>query len=271
MIYININNISLPQNWEERAGRARENVAACINASTRSIEIDRNARIWRELKGILKIHSRNKCWYCESVQGRSDTDVDHFRPKNAVHEVEDHEGYWWLAFDWKNYRHSCSFCNQPREGHGKRTHFPLMDENFRAKSQLDDISLEKPKLLDPVNIEDPKLLNYLETGEIVPSYDESESQEKYERAAVSIEIYNLKQEFLRERRQEKINLVKELIRDYEDFKLFNPVRAQEKKAMIKNYAYSDQEYAGAVRSYLSTRREHLWIEDILNSLDLVSV
>ncbi len=36
--------------------------------------------------------------------------------RGSVLENSENEGYWWLAFDWKNYRYFCTWCNQRRIG-----------------------------------------------------------------------------------------------------------------------------------------------------------
>ena len=59
---------------------------------------------WKPAKAQLKREAHGKCAYCE---GTSETvahgDVEHFRPKSK---------YWWLAFCYDNYLHSCQICNQ---------------------------------------------------------------------------------------------------------------------------------------------------------------
>ncbi len=165
----------------------------------RSKAISDRSDIWRELKNYLKEASYGKCWYCESRQERSDNTVDHYRPKNRVAECTDHEGYWWLAFKWTNYRYSCTFCNSRRidqvhetEG-GKHDHFPLLYEKNRAFTENDDIDAEQPLLLDPVCAADPPILWFDEDGtpEPNPQLCGDKSSYLYKRADVSIWLYHL--------------------------------------------------------------------------------
>jgi hypothetical protein len=165
---------SLPDGWEARAQEAAEAVGAA-QAAARPAEINKRSAVWQELKGTLRQASHDKCWYCESVDIRSDNAVDHYRPKNAVAECTDHHGYWWLAFKWENYRFCCTFCNCRRidqetgAGGGKADHFPLWHEERRAKAPTDNLADEEPMLLDPSVPADPGFLWFDETGQAMPN------------------------------------------------------------------------------------------------------
>lgn len=164
----------LPDGWPARAREAADAVSAS-QPEDRAAEIKNRRATWQELKDALKGASYGKCWYCESVDIRSDNAIDHFRPKNAVAECTDHNGYWWLAFSWENYRFCCTFCNCRRvdqtagAGGGKADHFPLRDEARRARTPEDDLSNEEPLLLDPTVAADPGFLWFDETGQVVPN------------------------------------------------------------------------------------------------------
>ena len=100
---------------ESDAKKAGLDVApARRRAITEGLKKNSRQTVWRELAPHLKKLRNSKCWYSESQNPGSNKDVDHFRPKNAVAEDHDHEGYWWLAFSWINYRYSCQWCNQRR-------------------------------------------------------------------------------------------------------------------------------------------------------------
>ena len=72
----------------------------------------RGHNTWRILKIWLANLSDDKCWYCESKILRPNSDVDHFRPKAGVtcerQPLAEHDGYYWLAYDWQNFRLSCA-------------------------------------------------------------------------------------------------------------------------------------------------------------------
>ena len=152
-------------------------------------------RIWRDLAGALSKLSSRKCWYSESRDPTADKNVDHFRPKGSVAEDETHEGYWWLAFDWHNFRYASEWSNQKRNEKdrattgGKEDRFPLRPHSFRAREEGDDIEREEPMLLDPSDPEDWKLLTFRPDGHAIPAGREGTIE--YCRAAVSIEVYHL--------------------------------------------------------------------------------
>ena len=86
----------------------------------------------------------------------------------------EHEGYLWLAFDWKNYRIAGSYPNSPHkddEGttRGKWDYFPLAEGCVRATWEHRDCRHEICLLLDPAKVTDPKLLTFEEEGIPVPS------------------------------------------------------------------------------------------------------
>lgn len=126
---------------------------------------------WVALRAALAEVSNGKCWYVECMNPGTDDDVDHFRPKLSVWEVDDHPGYYWLAFNWKNLRLSCHRANRPRrhptsgQTGGKADHFPLLPGSTRAYGPGDRLDLEAPALLDPTNPADPLLLWFKANGE----------------------------------------------------------------------------------------------------------
>ena len=69
-----------------------------------------------EVKALLHDLFHGKCAYCETYYAQNQPmDVEHFRPKGAVAEDEDHPGYWWLAMKWDNLLPSCTDCNRKRK------------------------------------------------------------------------------------------------------------------------------------------------------------
>ncbi len=220
MRYINPKDVeaNLPDGWEDKAQNAHEEVKG-LCGKERAKAINDKSDVWKELKDVLKNASDGKCWYCESRQERSDNAVDHYRPKNRVAKCPDHEGYWWLAFEWSNYRYSCTFCNSRRvdkshgtEG-GKHDHFPLWDENKRALTENDDANAEQPLLLDPMCPADPLLLWFDEEGQAVPRMRADSHPFLHERAAVSVELYHLNQVDAVERRKILAKRIKGLVKN----------------------------------------------------------
>ena len=211
MRHIEIERLELPWGWQARADRALNRLRADIDradaealAAGRDRSVARREviraqlgngagrRIWRGLAQRLADLGNSKCWYSESKNPGSNKDIDHFRPKAAVKEDDTHEGYWWLAFDWRNFRYSCEWCNQLRSERvdgtrgGKGDRFPLEYERFRARREGDDYRNERRTLLDPVDREDWRLLTFRPDGYPTPAGEEGTTE--YERARVSIEV-----------------------------------------------------------------------------------
>lgn len=197
----------LPDNFEVDAQSIIEEIAK-LPQGEYSSGINRKCRVWQDLKDRLADIRKRKCWYCDSVQDRSDNAVDHFRPKNRVAECEDHCGYWWLAFSWENFRYTCTFCNSRRVDQdggtkgGKHDHFPLWDESKRCKDRTADLQQEQPMLLDPCEEDDPEHLWFNEDGSPAsnPSICGTGSNFANERVSVSIRLYHLDHVDLVERR-----------------------------------------------------------------------
>jgi hypothetical protein len=285
----------LPADWEEKARQALEYVErkmdeARQNAITagkkpneieqlvkaaRTAAINNKSDLWSHAGRHIKTVMHDKCWYCETSEVRSDMPVDHFRPKGSVAECLNHPGYWWLAFDWENYRYSCTFCNSRRvdvenktEG-GKQDHFPIIQPPAWANSQADDWRLERPVLLDPTNLDDIELLTYHETG-----YPREACQDKhaeaYLRAKQSIYFYHLDHiKAVRARKRIAIKIkghVEQIDRlealqgagqnSRDDIKFH-------KKEIIK-LVREKAPFCTAARIYLQGYRDREWVEEILN-------
>lgn len=86
--------------------------------------------VWTTYKKWLYAHVfHQKCAFCEKLIDDEQVDMEHFRPKRAVHaeigpdkwapaktrmpdgEEIDHPGYFWLAYDSDNLMPACQSCN----------------------------------------------------------------------------------------------------------------------------------------------------------------
>ena len=144
--------------------------------------------IWSQFKPILIRYYGEKCWYSECSLEGSFGDVDHFRPKGKSTDDKKtiilSDGYWWLAYDYLNYRLSCEKSNRNFGGGGKNDMFPLKPGTIPAtQGNKNDI----PILLDPCVDSDVALIDCNEAGEIVAL-----STDPYEilRVDISKRIYN---------------------------------------------------------------------------------
>lgn len=207
MLWIDRSRIEESEAW---AAKARVGAAALSSANPdgRKRLLRLRANVWQESKGRLEKLSHGKCWYCDSSQDRSPLAVDHYRPKGPIDDADPaHAGYWWLAFAIENFRLACWHCNSTSrnsegEVRGKRSHFPLADETLRARSVLDSVDRETPLILDPTVSTDPALLFFDMDGFVRPNpHLCTPGSLKLERAEVTIDLLNLNQPGIRDRRK----------------------------------------------------------------------
>lgn len=198
MRWIDLDDVRMSDHWLARATAAKEEGVDSIPA---------NSQIWRDCKGPLRKVSHRKCYYCEVKQSRSDNAVDHFRPKSQ---------YPWSAFDLKNFRFSCTYCNSrrtnPESGRtgGKGDLFPLFIEEHRATC-FEDQGSERPVLIDPCAASEPMLIDFQSDGNPKPSYAEEDHAGRYRRAIVSINLYHLDHpDVVEMRRNLALQIVKEV-------------------------------------------------------------
>ncbi|QKQ73962.1 hypothetical protein [Nostoc sp. TCL240-02] len=258
----------LPEDWLEewlvKAKDAEEQVSL-------GIDIDKYAQVWRDFKPALESIIGQKCWYCETIQPRSDKEVDHFRPKKTLLDViPKHTGYIWLAFNYKNFRYSCQFCNKIRTDKvnntkgGKGSYFPLIDESKRAWKPGDEVS-EKPKLLDPCVEEDVKLLDFNEDG--TPCHIPSANADDQDRVKISIQRYHLHHSALVEDRKRLARDLEQAIVDAEYFfqtfatqqdqKILD--KFQDKLKLLKTAINITSEYSLFAERYVAGKRNYDWI------------
>lgn len=196
MRYIDIESNPPSVEWVEKAERLTQQLVGASSNKERKRIIDKSTSHWKDFKSKLSELSHGKCWYSEAREIVSDYHVDHFRPKGRALQLDktERDGYWWLAFDWRNYRLSGSICNSPHGGadkhtHGKWDYFPLKAGSSCATSPSHDLSDELFYLLDPTDPDDPSLLTFDETGKPVPAADDDTWE--YERASVTIDLLHL--------------------------------------------------------------------------------
>lgn len=212
----------IPTDWLQRASNALKEICD-TPPSQRAKAINAQQKIWKDLKDTLIGASDGKCWYCESIDKRSDNAVDHFRPKNRVAEAVDpnHGGYWWLAFDWRNYRFTCTLCNSNRNSGttsgGKQDHFPLWCEKNRAAAPEDPIEDEQPMLLDPTLVKDVGEIIFGDDGKAEPAESKEENLYRFERARQSIKLYHLNHPTIVEFRAHLMWLIRGFLEDADKF------------------------------------------------------
>lgn len=155
--------------WLADAQALVQQLVAAPDKAARDVIIDANQALWGRLRNWLLRLSHDKCWYSEARDLFSVLEVEHYRPKNrckrkARGAVED--GYWWLAFDWANYR-LCGKVGNAKKG----DFFPLANGSPLATYGGLSVLNEIPLLLDPASPGDPDLLSFNEDGACVPHAD----------------------------------------------------------------------------------------------------
>ncbi|KZS40425.1 hypothetical protein AWE51_05600 [Aquimarina aggregata] len=185
MIYINLENAPPSPEWIKKADDVTAKLVAEGDSEKRNEIIEKNAKIWGELKDHLSKLSHDKCWYTESKNAGGYCHVDHFRPKKkAIDENgDDKGGYWWLAFDWMNYRFS-----SPASNTKKNAYFHVTKN--KAVKYGDNINKEHYMLLDPIKFTDPDLLAFDNEGMAQPKSPNKNTID-YKRACYSILRLNL--------------------------------------------------------------------------------
>lgn len=185
---------------------------------------------WGDFKPEFSEAQNGKCGYCElPVTGGQFGDVEHYAPKSEVgvlnamgqertnssrvkgRKIKGREpkgGYWWLAYDWKNYLLSCAICNQQ----WKSTLFPVKagDEDRQLPPDVvtTGIGDEKPLLLNPFEKKHPRThLKFGVLGEVV-------RRNGSEYGAATIEVCGLDRPSLRSYRAPVVRYVMDVLREW---------------------------------------------------------
>lgn len=139
-----------PQSWVDRAEEITQQLRDADDEASRRALIDANEGFWRDdrIRDWLLSQFNNKCWYSEAIDSAASIHVDHYRPKCRVKEElggDTCEGYWWLAFDWNNYRICGQLLNVK-----KGDLFPIAEGNRCNPADPVSLRLEAPILIDPI-------------------------------------------------------------------------------------------------------------------------
>jgi uncharacterized protein (TIGR02646 family) len=276
-----------PEKWRERLCKAEEELRAASDNKARRAVFTRYSDLWSEVKEHFRALSHDKCWYCESSTLRIRGDIDHYRPKARVAGIA-HPGYWWLAFDWHNWRFVCTYCNSQIKDletgtvGGKGDHFPLVEGEARRISDeseyedYEDLAAEEPLLLDPAERKDPELLTFSRDGLPRPSAP-AEGSVAYRRAATSIQLYHLDHSRLVRKRRDIYAQVRKHVLDYQRYwRKWETERDRSAQALAKRAVKalgrmiaSDAEYSMTARAYLKEYRNNepqwQWVDDLLTA------
>ena len=261
MRYINIKDIDLPKGWTEKAEKLTQDLFDAEDPDTRREIIDSaKNEIWKELFLPLEKLSHGKCWYSEASDIMSDRDIDHFRPKKKAKNIDDipranEDGYWYLCYDYENYRFSSQYSNQLRVDKfnkdkgtgGKSIYFPLFEGSLvgKTKKQCQD---EDIMLLDPCDEDDPILLTFSSDGKAIPNVQAILDPKDEIRVRTSIKLYHLDHQPLEEARerlwgfcQRMIDEIRAIVENPEDISNRGREKAKYLKQEIRKLTEKSQE------------------------------
>lgn len=250
-----------PKNWPKIHTARFARISALGTHDLRSEYIKKNGS-WGLLKKWLADASKNKCWYCEAKSTRAPFDVDHFRPKLGITvdgvKLVGHDGYYWLAYEWLNFRLSCQRCNRPEKDgvdilYGKANEFPIQDEMQRCSQPAGSLTSESPRLLDPCVQADCELLAHGIDGAVKPVAPPGTWE--YQRARYTIDRLGFNEWNTPEAKKNSWRLLDDLIR----------LAGNQPSVVthLQEHLSNDQEYSSFFRSAIGTHRDKAWVEALL--------
>lgn len=263
MIFIDLLNNMPPEELIQEGLRLTKKLRE-LPPDKRSEFINKNNTYWGKLKEHLSKLSNGKCWYTEAKDKASYCQVDHFRPKNAVKcfdkcDVEtcnSPEAYWWLAFDWTNYRLSASAPNTI-----KNAYFPLKQNTIIA-TRKEEICHEWPGLIDPTDDYDILLITFDIDGK-VHSVCSDKSHWDYQRVKLSVSVYDLDRVSLVDARkmlqQRCRRISEEIIEEHKRYISYNDPAHREsiKKRIVelRELTIPQAEFSAVARNYVRNHDE----------------
>jgi uncharacterized protein (TIGR02646 family) len=253
------------ERWDAWLAKSAQLVAelAALSAAGKRDErnelIDANSAHWGALKDWLLALSAGKCWFSEVRELYSHYDVEHFRPKKEAKALDAtvRDGYWWLAFDYMNFRVCGNVGNRKKGGW-----FPLQDGSLCSTYADPCEESEARYLLDPVDDDDVSLIAFDEEGKVIPMPGTS----KWEQERVNETVKRLKLNEhapLAEARRKVWQQVNRLIDDYAHAKVRsasgkNPVAKAQLaavRARVREMTHPSAELSAVARWCLLVRKD----------------
>lgn len=272
MRYIDLSKIDATDpevaSWLQQARTKHAELASKPDHASRSAFLSEN-NLWSDFKPILIRYFGEKCWYSECSLEGSFGDVDHFRPKNQSLDLERNsildDGYWWLAYEYMNYRLSCEKCNRPFGEAGKGNYFPLKEGSRPA--QFGVPCEEAILLLDPCNAADVDLIGFNEEGKVVPLTNDPWLQK---RVKCSRWIYNL--DLFNNARKKVMARCRNAVSRF-DFDYYSPhMNLMGALESLLDLTSGDSAYSAVARQYISLKIEGKpYAEELTQILELSSV
>jgi hypothetical protein len=180
-----------PQAWLDEAEALTDQLRRAPDDAARVALVWANRKLWRDkrlLEWLTQLHHR-KCWYSEARESVSSYHVDHFRPKGRATQPDGTRrgGYWWLTFDWTNYRLSGQLLNVK-----KRDLFPVQLPGLAESANPHTLDIEGCRLIDPMS-QDAWLLSFerSDDGECLAGPCPGVEGDDLERVKTTIDVLGL--------------------------------------------------------------------------------
>ena len=229
MRYIPLYDFQPSQDWIDKANKITQELIREQDFEKRKIIIDKNSSLWGKIKDDLHQLSHGKCWYSESRDVYSHYHVDHFRPKKRALDLNGNNegGYWWLAFEWTNYR-ICGSVGNTKKG----DKFAVL--KYKANCESDPCEDEIIYFLDPTNQDDTLKLTFDNTGKTIPSSNKEEEWD-YKRAKYTIDNLDLNYEPLKEARKDLWDICESKLNELQNLmQVYNQNPSATRKSQIQS-------------------------------------
>lgn len=265
MRYIPLRQNPPKQKWIDDANTLTQSLIAETDFEKQKEVIDKNSRVWGKLKQHLMKLSYNKCWYSEAREVYSHYHVDHFRPKKQATDINgiDQGGYWWLAFEWTNYR-ICGSVGNTKKG----DRFCVLKN--KAKGYNDPTEDEIIYFLDLTDEDDPLQISFDESGQAKPLSLDKDGWD-YERARYTIDNLDLNYELLKEARRDLWDTCQSKLNELQNLmKQNNQYPSATKKAQIKSRMVELKELTKLKSEFSATavtcllRSDILWVQKLVS-------
>jgi hypothetical protein len=206
-----------PQEWLAEAAALTDRLIKAPDDKARIALIYAHRKLWRDKRLVdwLTAINHHKCWYSEAKESVSSYHVDHFRPKGRAAQMDKavRRGYWWLTFDWKNYRLSGQLLNVK-----KRDLFPVQLPLTAQVAVPVSLQAEGSLLLDPLT-DDAWFVSFErgDDSECLATSSPGLTPADQDRVSITIEVLGLNRlRLLNTKRAETWGRCLERIKDYQD-------------------------------------------------------
>ncbi|WP_131450784.1 HNH endonuclease family protein [Flavobacterium subsaxonicum] len=288
MIYINPTRIIIPPEWDSKIKELKKELLLKDEDKRTAFINSKREESWGhpDILNSLRNVVGNKCWYSEVDLTGADPNIDHFRPKGKVKEIDvdslsatkdECTGYWWLAFDSANFRLSSMHTNQRRVDEttdgGKWDFFPIDGKRAIEKTQLALIN-EAVLPFDPCSATDVSLMWFGPDGK--PGFKDWRrvpTLHEQRRLKVTVWLFHLDKLELATKRANAMEEIRTALQSADAiYQIWTQkgqgATDQEKNffdralADIKKNVSDEAQFAGAKRCALQiARSEYLWMEE----------